>query len=231
MAEVITNGRVALIVLKAGLVLDRSALAGLTKTELDSTVAALRSSPHVKKRVTIIDSVASFFTASNMLDLIKANDDSYKLIAEKANVTLRDEQVQAIQAAEAAQKAIETAMIPPLPPYTFATIPADWSVAQDLNIIDGPRGRVRRRRNNQQGNGTSYALSLTQLKRLWTVASVYWQTKTGVYTVPGITSDGYTRSAVMELGRVQVGCQSIQRYELEQLALHLKWDFPTTATK
>lgn len=231
MAEVITNGRVALIVLKAGLVLDRSALAGLTKTELDSTVAALRSSPHAKKRVTIIDSVASFFSASNMLDLIKANDDSYKLIAEKANVTLRDEQVQAIQAAEAAQKAIETAMIPPIPPYPFAVIPASWSVKTDLIIGTGMRAGVRRRQSNSSGNGTTYTLSMVQLKRIWAIASVRWMTETSLRHLSGINCDGYTRSASVHPTNVEVGCQTIQRYELEQLALHLNWDFPTPAAK
>lgn len=216
----------SLHVLNAGLVADRSVLIGLTSPEMASVFATLRMSVNTKKTLTVIDNGNTFFTSANMLELIKANDDKYRLIAEKAGVTLREEDIQAIQGAEAAKKAIEAAMIPPIPPYPFGPKPANWSVATDLTITTGNRATVRRLRTNPNANGTGYSISVLQLKRIWAIASVRWKTKTSVRHIGSISADGYSRSGTVYDAHVEVGCQTIRRYELEQLALHLNWDFP-----
>lgn len=222
-----TTAKVALHVLNAGMVLDRSVLVGQTVEEMKATVATLRASANSRKTVTVIENGALFFTAANMLDIIKSGGDTYKLIAEKAGVTLRDEDVQAIVTAEATKKAIEASMVPPIPPYAFHPVPANWSIKTDLVIAKGERAYVQRRRNNGNGNSTTYRISLLQMKRVWGVASVRWQTKSGSQTIADVKAGGYTRGARVWETHVEIGCQTVQRYELEQLALHLGWDFPT----
>lgn len=222
-----TTAKVALHVLNAGMVLDRSVLVGQTVEEMKATVATLRASANSRKVVTVIENGALFFTAANMLDIIKSGGDTYRLIAEKAGVTLRDEDVQAIITAEATKKAIEASMVPPIPPYVFSQVPANWSIKTDLAVTNGARQSVKRRRANSMGNSTAYSISVMQLKRIWAVAAPLWQTKTGTPTIPDVRAEGYSRGAVVRESRVEIGCQTIQRYELEQLALHLGWDFPT----
>lgn len=222
------SAKIALHVLASGLVLDRSVLVTQTVAELDATVATLRASANSKKPVTVIENGATFFTSGNMLDIIKSGGQNYKLIAEKAGVTLRDEDVQAIITAEATKKAIEKSMIPPLPPYTFAAIPAGWSVKSDLDFSTGKNTTVRRTRTNNAGNGVGYNISLLQLKRVWAIAAPRWQTGTGNSSL-SVTAHGTYRTVYIRASSAEIGCQTVQRYELEQLALHLGWDFPAAA--
>lgn len=218
------EAKIALHVLAAGLVVDAYVLAAQSVDDLDTTFRMMRA--HPKRSLTIIQNANTFFTSANMLELIKANDDKYRLIAEKVGVVLHETDVRTIQDAETVKKAIESAMLPPVPTYPFCPKPASWSVATDLTITTGNRAMVRRLRANPNANGTGYSISVLQLKRIWAIASARWKSKTSVRHISAIAADGYTRSGTVYDAHVEVGCQTIQRYELEQLALHLGWDFP-----
>lgn len=207
------EAKIALHVLNAGMVLDRSVFVGQTVSEMQATIAAVRSAP--KKTVTVIENGATFFTAANMLTLIKANDDGYKLIAEKAKVTLRDDDVQAIKTAEAAQKAIEASMIPPIPPYPFATTPDGFDIRKKFGVCNG--GKSLRR------IGGHHTLSLLQAQLIFRYMAEAWINNRLV------DSKYFRDHRVYSLGNgaYRIGCQEAQRYEIEQIALWQGWAFPT----
>lgn len=214
------EAKIALHALTAGLVLDRSVFVGQTVTEMQETIASIRGAP--KKTVTVIENGATFFTAANMLELIKADNDSYKLIAEKAKVTLRDEDVTAIKTAEAAKKAIEASMIPPIPPYPFRAVPDGWKASEKFQLVNN--GRSLSRVGAQSG---TYRVSIAGAQRLWARLSVYWlkgQTFPSQYVNVG------TEHRVQQDGdQVRIGCQNAQRFEIEQIALWQGWTFPVKA--
>lgn len=206
------EAKIALIVLTTGLVLDRSVFVGQTVSEMQETIASIRGAP--KKSVTVIENGATFFTASNMLALIKANDDTYKLIAEKAKVTLRDEQVQAIQTAEAAQKAIQAIMVPPLPPYPFAPVPDGFDVTKVFETCSSGRS-LRRIGIN------SSSLGLVQGELIWRYLSAAWAKN------ENFVSKYFRDNRVCEEnGWIRVGCQRAYRHEIEQIAVWQSWKFP-----
>lgn len=211
------EAKIALHVLAAGLVLDRSVFVGQTALEMGATLATLRVSP--RKTLTVVENGITFFTASNMLDLIKANDDSYKLIAEKAKVTLRDEDVQAIQAAEAAKKVIEAAMIPPIPPYPFRAVPDGWKASEKFQFVNNGRSMSR-----VGASSATYRIGTAGAQRLWARISVYWLKG---LTFPSQYVDVGTERRIQQNGdEVRIGCQSVQRFEIEQIALWQGWKFP-----
>lgn len=211
------EAKIALHVLTAGLVLDRSVFVGQTVAEMKATIGSIRGAP--KKAVTVIENANTFFTAANMLDLIKANDDGYKLIAEKAKVTLRDDDVAAIKAAESAKKAIEASMVPPKPPYPFADVPAGFNIRSKFEICNG--GKSLRR------IGGHNTLSLLQGQLIWRYLADFWSKN---QVVP---SKYFRDHRVFQLdnGRFRIGCQEAYRYEIEQLALWQGWAFPGSTSK
>lgn len=213
------EAKIALHTLKAGLVLDRSVFVGQTVSEMQATIDSTRN---LKARVTVIENGATFFTAANMLELIKANDDGYKLIAEKAKVTLRDEDVQAIKTAEAAKKAIEASMIPPVPPYPFRPVVDGWKANEKFQLVNNGRSlsRVGAASNN-------YRVSLAGAQRLWARLSVYWSKG---QNFPSQYVNVGTEHRIQQEGEtIHIGCQNVQRFEIEQIALWQGWTFPEKA--
>lgn len=224
--------KTALFVLAAGLVLDRSVHVTQTSAEIDATfqtvlnaMAEKRGNNGVPHTLRVVDNANQFFTADNLLDSIKKSDTfAIATIAEQAGVTVSAEQVAAIQSAEATKTAIALAM---KPRYDFAEVPAGWSFKADVSF---GATHVRRKRENVQGNSTIYAVSSKQLEKLWGVASKRWAKMAKSTNTVSITPVDYpTRTASINETYVDIGCQRIQRYELEQIAAHKGWAFPTTA--
>lgn len=208
------EAKIALHVLNAGLVLDRSVFVGQTVAEMQATLYQLRNT--LKKGFTVIENANSFFTAANMLALIKADDNAYKLIAEKAGVTLRDDVVQSIKSAEIAIKAINDSMVAPLPPYPFSAVPADFDVTKKFELCNN--GQSFRR----VGGGAT-KLSLLQGELIWRYLSASW----AVGRVPEAKYFRDNRVSKHMDDQYRVGCQYVQRYEVEQIAVWRGWKFPT----
>lgn len=213
-----TEAKIALHVLAAGLVLDRSVFIGQNVAEMHATIVALRGAP--KKSFTIIENGATFFTAANMLELIKANDDGYKLIAEKAGVAVTEDSIRAIQIAEVTSALIKKAMIPPIPPYPFAKTPDGFTgIDQKFEICNG--GKSLRRVNGH------HTLGLVLAQLIWRYLSAAW-------AINKVAEDKYFREhrVCQRQGDLyRIGCQEINRYEIEQIALWQGWKFPEPATK
>lgn len=208
------EAKLALHVLAAGLVVDRSVLVTQTSAEITSLLDLVRATP--KRSLLVIENANTFFTSANMLELIKANDDAYKLIAEKAKVTLRDDDVMAIRTAEVAKKAIEATMVPPVPPYPFAIVPTGYDVTKTFELCQA--GRAFRR------IGRTESIGLGQGELIWRYLSAYWVNGKAV-------ESKYFRDnrVFVEGDYIRVGCQRARRYEIEQIALWQGWKFPEAA--
>lgn len=214
---------IALYSLASGIVLDRAVFVSLNSAEMGGVFEIIRAALR-QKRLVIVDRASTFFTSSNMLDLIKAGNNDYTLIAEQLGVSIFDSDIDAIRRVEV----IIAAMKPPIPLYSFAYVPDNWSIDKDLHLS---LKNVKRRRSNSQGDGITYSISMAQLKRIWGVASKFWATAEPPHTVHSVSAAGYMRTAIIGLHEVDISCQTIRRYELEQVAVHLGWKFPDTKTE
>lgn len=205
--------------LQSGFVVDRSVLVGMTGEEIRDIFSTARVNPN--KRLVVIDNASTFFTAENLLKNIKSKNNDYMMIAEKAGVALSEEKIKALLLAEKVQEDIIALM---KPKYVFAEVPAGWSFAADISF--GPT-QVRRKRPNGQGGGANnYYVSPGQLEKLWLIASKRWASGKAPAENPEVRAGDYKRRAVINETNIQLGCQIVQRYELEQVAKHKGWAFP-----
>lgn len=216
--------------LRSGMVVDRSVLVGLTSDQLQTTLSGIQAAS-VTTHLKVIDNAKSFFTSENMLVLIRADDQDYRLIAEQAQVDITPADIAAIHLADKVQAAIVLKMTPPIPPYTFDIVPEGWTVADYLSITAGERGTVVRKKPNPNGGGTGYRISLKQLQRIWLIASRRWANLITTQLVGEVNADGYRKPAYINNTSIDIGCQRVQRYELEQLAKHQGWEFPEPVAK
>lgn len=208
----------ALRVLASGMVLDRAAFVALNSTDIAGTIAAIRAQGSAPLKV--INNSSAFFNSDNMLSLIRAKDNDYRLIAEDAGIVITNDDVTALIAADVTAAKIRGAM---KPKYEFAAVPEGWTFATDVSY--GPT-RVTRKRNNPQGDGSAYHMSPAQIEKLWGIAVKRWVKMAGATDSTFVNTSGGERKAVVSADRVVVGCQTIRRYELEQIAQHKGWAFP-----
>lgn len=210
--------KVALHTLTAGVVLDRSVLVGLSSDEIHSVFEKVRLSGADSKLV-VTDNADTYFTAPNLLKLIRAKNTDFFLIAEKAGMVVSGEDVAAILHADEVTAKITAAMVPP---YPWVKKPEGWTFASHVSF--GPT-KVKRR----PGTGdTTFALGPKQIEVLWGYASKKWATGKSV-VVPSGSYAGYNRRPEVHADRVVIGCQTIWRYELEGIAEHKGWAVPAAA--
>lgn len=211
----------ALHVLKSGMVLDRSVLIGRSADEIGNVIAVIRNG--VGNRLRVVDNADQFFTAEKLMELIRAKDKDYVLVAENADIEITADHVNAIWKADAIAATITKQMTPK---YAFEEVPEGWSIGADISL--GPT-IVRRKRPNSNSDGTSYQISPKRLETLWGVASKRWAGVPGATDNGGaIESQGARRNALIGVDRIIIGCQIIRRYEIEQIAKHRGWAFPAT---
>lgn len=155
----------------------------------------------------------------------KARWAAFLASGETSGVQLTDDEKAAVKAIESIRAKFEATFGLPTPPYPFAAVPEGVDPMAKLTVkTTGSRPTVTR------GN---YTISLKRAKILWLQASKLWlanETKKqtgrlayGTYT----TYAGYSRSPDIRPNSIDIGCQTINRYELEALALNQGWEFPT----
>jgi hypothetical protein len=115
----------------------------------------------------------------------------------------------------------------PLPPYPFATRPSGFNIVNEVVIfgkLDAKNRKIRRT------SGAAYLIRENTLKRVWKNASEFWAGNVKQPKNLEISADGYYRTTSIYTNQLKIGCQTIERYELEALAEHLKWDFPVVCS-
>jgi hypothetical protein len=211
--------------LPSGTVVDRQLLNKIKSEDLAGVMADIYADP--KRNVIVVDNVKQFFSAKNLIAALDACAPELSLILEHRGVALSDEDLGTVrQFAEIKQRVLYSlaASAPPPPHYSFADVPADWSVATHVtfgkNFIRRTRGDI------------SYRATPNTVRRLWNFAAAYWAEGKRHRATMGLMSyNGYHKSAEVHGNYVQIGCQRFERYELEQVALHMEWDFPTPSAE
>lgn len=206
--------------LKAGTVIDRAKLNRLNADEMNATLAAAYA---LKGKVHIIDNVSAFFSDQALFAALRSNDSTLPLILEQRGLTVSEEDLFIIEkfvALETRLRGDLLALIPPAPPYPFADVPEDFNIETDILISDR---RIRRK------DAGSRSITPKMLQELWNDAAAYW---TGNNTSNRHYSRvDYGTTCTINDDNIRAGCQTIQRYEIEQVALKLGWTFPEVKSK
>lgn len=213
-----TPAKSCLTILNCGVVIDRSVLVTLKSGDIQQQLQSV-----IGRSIVVVDSAREFFTSEKMIELIIEHDLNFELIVQHTGLHITGGEVQAIQTAARLHKEIAAKMAPKIPPYEFDTIPVGWSVKDYL--IVGPMS-VSRKKTNPNGDSSFYSLSLRQAEKLWLIASRRWSKLANANNTLRVAADGGTQYCTIQGEYVDVGCQQVRRYELEQLALHMKWAFP-----
>lgn len=205
--------------LPSGLVVDKAKMATLSAVDMAALFAQLYS-PGQAKPVLIVESAGSFFTVRELLKQLDESGPNWGLICEKFGITISDEDRAALLRGNAVRAQI-VAATKGLVAYTFAIVPAGWAVEDKISV---KAGIVRRMLDAERGG---YSIGLKTLERVWEGASKWWAKAEGAKrTVYDVRASGYNRTAEIGDYYVGIGCQRIERYELEQFALSQGWAFP-----
>lgn len=207
-------------VLKAGTIIDRNKLNRLKADEMNTVLAGAYANGAT---VHIIDNVSAFFSDQALFTALRQNDASLPLILEQRGLTVSEEDsfiVEKFVALEARLRTDLLALIPPAPPYPFATVPDDFDIETDIIISDR---RIRRKANG------GHSITPKMLQEMWAAAVAYW-TGNSRETTHYSRAD-YGTTCYINEDSIRVGCQTIQRYEIEQVALKLAWTFPEVKVK
>lgn len=166
--------------------------------------------------------VESFYKAKNLTSIRQdamtgTGGDSVKMrVAMVVGRTLTETEAALIENLQKSVSDFNELLASNRPSYPFATIPGDESIEQFVwNKNSVKRGR----------NG--YSISFKELARLWAAISPYWA---GVGDKPGFlraeSVQGYTQEVEVRPDRIKMGCQHLERWEFEQIALKMHFAFP-----
>jgi hypothetical protein len=207
------------IKLAAGTVVDRQLLNKVKSEDLAGVLAGIYADPNAQ--VIVVDNVAQFFSTKNLLVALDQNAAELPLILEHRGITLNADDIDVVrQFSEVKQHVMDqiAALTPPPPPYPFAEVPEDWNIDTQLKFNTASIRRM--------GN-TSYSISNKTLREVWEAAAGHWTGGDKVcHGTLYVRASGYGNWLKVYDERIEIGCQKIQRFELEQVALRMGWDMP-----
>lgn len=207
--------------LNAGIVVDR---AGLNKLKTQEMAVALAEIYGRGKTVMIMDNVRGFFSTANLFRALEGNTEGLDLILEQRGITLTEDQLDLVTNFNNLKAYINdqiAALTPPPPPYPFADVPEGWVIDEHIKFTTNTIRRLK-------GRGTDYSIGMKACKNLWDWVAPYWA---GNVASLGrrehyVRAAGYSNYAEPFKNHIDIGCQTINRYELEQVALKQGWEFP-----
>ena len=207
------------IKLISGTVVDRQLLNKVKSEDLAAVMAGIYADP--KTQVIVVDNVAQFFSTKNLLTALDQNAVELPLILEYRGITLNADDIDVVrQFSEVKQHVMDriAALTPPPPPYPFAEVPEDWDIEAKIKFNTASIRRM---------DNTSYLISNKMLKEVWEAAAGHWtggdKVRRGTLYV---RASGYSNWLEVYDNHIEIGCQKIQRFELEQVALRMGWDMP-----
>lgn len=206
----------AIKVFKSAVVVDKTAINRLTTEKM---AEAMNSAYSEGKPVLFIDNSALFFTKKNLISSLTERPEHLNVLLEHFSLALSQEEENTVKAFISVRDSIVSQINKVKTDYPFQSVPDNFDFDRTFSIKS-----MRVRRN-------TYRMGLVTAKRIWEKASLCW-VKSGVvannkYYTMGISAEGYHRNAIIYGDRVEIGCQTIPRYEVEQLAQHMNWDFPS----
>jgi len=222
-------------VLEQGVVLDRSQFVALNSAGIAGTITAITKEG---KPLLVVDDASTFFTVASLIDLVKAKDGRYNLVAEYlgANVQVAEAGLQKI--ADMAQAhGIDDAVVikkmdelvvkkqvaPGMEAYPFAEVPDGFSIGADWSL---GQTKIKRKRSNPHGDGTQFYVAAGGFQAMAEAALKWWSDGIlGGASMLVQTSEGPGR-AYFKVDHVSIGGNVIRRYEIEQIAKYRAWAFP-----
>jgi hypothetical protein len=171
--------------------------------------------------VKLVDSSAKFFSKANLRALLDDanNTRDLSLVLEQRGTIMNDQQLDLVRQFNNLREDLLNAG---KGSYPFTSVPGGWSIENNLVLN---KTTVRRK------EGNNHSIGYKTLKKIWDKAAPWWSENDGVddagrITLYSVQAGGYNRDAVIKQNRVDIGCQHIDRHEIEQVALHLGWEFP-----
>lgn len=198
-------------------VVQRSVLASAKQDALTELMNQIATSG---KKMLVVENLSEFFGIPNLINAVNKGDtETLTVVAEKQEIEISAYDLELIDAFGRFKDKLISAANMKLSAYTFATVPEGWSIVNNLNI--GKQSVSRRI------GETGYSIGIKTLERVWIRASAVWNgDQRANRRVTSINASGYNREATIKSASIEIGCQTIMRYELEQIALHLGWAFP-----
>lgn len=202
--------------LSTNMVVERAGLQKLETQEMEEALASIYSSG---KKVIMVNSAMQFFSTKNLLQTMDSPDqvDHLAAILEYRGVQLTVAETNILTGYHSLKNRVLDALRVQAPTYNFAEVPDGWDVDTDIVFL---AKTIRR------ANDTSYTIGYKTLERIWKKASVVWAGYDNDRYGPEVQASGYWNTVEVFDNRVKLGCQSIQRHELEQVAVKLAWEFP-----
>lgn len=199
----------AVTVLASGIVIDKSKVNGLSALETSKLFAEAYSGG---VPVMIVDNASTFFSSKSLLEMIDKGNSDWVVVAEKFKLDLSTEDLICMKRASEIRASIAEAVSGS---YEMAPVPMGWVLENHITV-----GSIMIRR---QSN--SYSIGKKSLLAIWTMASSYWSGQSKTRSMP-IRADGYHKTAMVQGDLIEIGCQTVARFEIEQVAVQLNWPFP-----
>lgn len=199
--------------------IDRALMVKLPADALAKTLATVYRDG--AKPVVFIDDGRTFFSLKNLETAIETNGSDLSVLLAYHEINLSQDDLAAIERARKVQayirEAVEAKREASRPDYPFAKIPAGWIIEEKLTINTRTITRI---------GGDWYTIGAKAAQRLWDHAAPKWAGVVRNLEHMTLRASGYNNSVNVYETYIQVGCQRVERYELEQLALSQGWDFP-----
>jgi len=202
------------IELQAGRIMQKSDLVAMDPDKMTEFMAEVASNG---KPIRFVDSIPYFFSTKNVLACVDEVDvESLKLIAERHEMVITDAEFDLMTRMKDLKASLIARIEASKPEYPFAKVPDGWSVETNLHISKTTVNRVR----------ADYSIGIKTLERIWNLASKKWTGDDAATSRVNVNASGYNRTAIVNKNKIEIGCQSIERFELEQVALYFGWEFP-----
>lgn len=205
----------------ATVIVDREALVKLSNDELTATMQTIYGS---KKDVLYVEKARNFFSFANLENAIDTTSDTLPVLLAYHEIHLSDADLDILKKSVELRKyisaAFEAKREASRPAYPFADTPKGWDFDKELVIT----AQLIRRTGTSQ-----YSIGLKTAQKLWETFAPRWAGDTSARGHISVRAAGYDRTAYVYTDYIDIGCQQVQRYELEAVALHFGWEFPKTA--
>lgn len=196
------------IELSTALVVERGAWTRQTAEEMAQAMNDMRGK---NKEILVVESEHSFFHRNNLLRALDNVDvKTLQLISEYRNITVSDEEIAQAQAFRTLRDSIVERL--GQQGYQFVEVPKNWNFDYDIKITS----------NSIRRNG--YSIGIKAAKRIWETAMPIWSGAVEETSKSlSVSASSYTRTATIDKAGVEIGCQSIRRFEIEQIAIRMGW--------
>jgi hypothetical protein len=178
-----------------------------------------------RKKIIVVDNIATFFSRKNFKNIldniltVEYADLKLEAIAKYNDYSISFEEIQLIKNTRLIEKNIISGVFNKdktvnIDGYEFAPVPEDWILSENIEITDKSIKRV----------GFPYMIGHKSLLQVWVKARDYWKTGSGKDYF-SVRASGQYRNTYLFKDSIKIGCQTVKRFELEQVAVELGFPF------